>query len=82
MVCERERERRRGEVWVESLLQARGFAPCIDNKLTLLTEDGILMASARTENLQALEICLVPDDGFVKVPKLERWIESFCESIV
>lgn len=40
------------------------------------------MASARTENLRALEICLLPDDGFVIAPNLERLIEILCESIV
>jgi hypothetical protein len=89
IVCAREREKKRfffgfffGRVML-SLLQAHGFAPCIDNELILLTVEGILMASARTENLRALEICLLPDDGFVFIaPNLERLIEILCESIV
>jgi hypothetical protein len=83
----RERERRQEFLFccrvMLSLLQAHGFAPCIDNELILLTVEGILMASARTENLRALEICLLPDDGFVFLaPNLERLIEILCESIV
>lgn len=63
-------------------MQAHDFAPCIDIELTLLTEDGIFMASARTENLRAQEFGLVLDDGFAMVPTLKRLIKTLCDSIM